>query len=358
MGLMESIFDIGYLVLVIGLGVRLVLSKEKGAGLFGWMAILLGSGDAFHLIPRVMSHLSPGGFAAYQGALSWGKFVTGITMTIFYLLFYFYYQDRSRDRDPKKKWIIFILAAIRIILVCLPENGWGTANESYTMGIVRNIPFALMGMLLIIWTNQKKNEPGLEKMSLLIFLSFLFYIPVVLWVDKIPALGALMLPKTVAYVFIVVQGFRYFIKEFKGINIFDMATTYLIMGLGAGIFYREFTKYFAFTGPTHLAKVHVHTLVLGFIVSMILYLVLKNLENQKLKELKKPLSVYNTGLVLTLVTMMTYGIYDVIGKGQETISIGAISGFSGIGHLLLGVGLVWTWVKIRKAISLEKSVQA
>ena len=61
---------------------------------------------------------------------------------------------------------------------------------------------------------------------------------------------------------------------------------------------------------------------------------------------------------LIMAGMMTYGIYDVIGKGQETISIGAISGFSGIGHLLLGVGLVWTWVKIQKAISLEKSVQA
>lgn len=62
MEIFESLFDISYLAIVIGLGVRLLLEKNKNAKLFGIMAILLGFGDAFHLIPRVISHLSPLGF--------------------------------------------------------------------------------------------------------------------------------------------------------------------------------------------------------------------------------------------------------------------------------------------------------
>ena len=58
MGLMESLFDLTYLMLVIGMGVRLLLEKNKNAKLFGIMAVLLGAGDAFHLLPRVISHLS------------------------------------------------------------------------------------------------------------------------------------------------------------------------------------------------------------------------------------------------------------------------------------------------------------
>lgn len=155
MGLIESLFDITYLMLVIGLGVRLLLIKDKNARLFGIMAVILGVGDAFHLLPRVISHLSPGGFAAHALALSYGKMVTGITMTIFYLLFYFYYREISKDKDDKKKWIIIALSAVRIVLVLLPQNSWSTGGN-YNMGIIRNIPFLIMGILLMLWTGRKK----------------------------------------------------------------------------------------------------------------------------------------------------------------------------------------------------------
>ncbi len=45
-------------------------------------------------------------------------------------------------------------------------------------------------------------------MGLLIGLSFLCYIPVVIWGDLYPTVGILMMPKTVAYLLIVVQGYR------------------------------------------------------------------------------------------------------------------------------------------------------
>ena len=328
---------------MVALGVRLLLEKTKGAKLFGVMAIVLGLGDGFHLLPRVISHLSPGGFEAHASALSWGQFVTSITMTIFYVLYYHYYRMQSNDTDNSKKWMIYGLAALRIILVLLPQNNWGSAGGNFMFGIYRNIPFLIMGILLIVWSYKKKDVDAFKHMWLLIFLSFLFYIPVVLFSKTVPAIGALMMPKTLAYFLIVWFGFKHFVSEFRVNNLFANSITLLVMGLIGGVFYREFTKFYAFTDATHLGKIHVHTLVLGFVVSLLVYLLAKDMND--VKALKKPYEMYLTGLVFTVVNMVVIGIYEVVREGSDVIVRAAIDGTSGIGHIILAVGIVWMFVR-------------
>ena len=344
MKIVESLFDVCYLMIVVAFGVRLLLEKKNGAKLFGIMAIMLGVGDGFHLIPRVISHLSPGGFAAHAAALSWGQFVTSITMTIFYVLYYHYYRMQSNDTDNTKKWLIYGLAIMRIVLVLLPQNNWGTLDGNYMFGIYRNIPFLIMGILLVMFSYKKKEMHAFKHMWLLILLSFLFYIPVVLFSDKIPAIGALMMPKTVAYFLIVWFGFKHFVSEFGVNNMFANSIMLLIMGLIGGVFYREFTKFYGFTDVTHLGKIHVHTLVLGFVVSLLLYLLAKDMNDVKL--LKKPYAIYLTGFTFTIVNMVVIGIYEVVREGMDVIVRAAIDGTSGIGHIILGVGIVWMFVKL------------
>lgn len=53
-------------------------------------------------------------------------------------------------------------------------------------------------------------------------------------------------------------------------KLFNLSFFYLILGLALGIFFREFTKFNAFTGITTLSTAHTHTLVLGFIFFLIL----------------------------------------------------------------------------------------
>lgn len=346
MAIFESIFDILYLSLVIGLGSRLLLEKKKGAKLFGSMAILLGLGDAFHLIPRIISHLSPLGFEGHSFALSWGQFVTSITMTFFYVFYYYFYRNQSGDRDNTKRIIVYVLAALRIGLVLLPQNGWGNVPGNYLFGIYRNIPFAILGALLIFWSYKERNKEGLNHMWLLILLSFLFYIPVVLWSEQFPLIGALMMPKTAAYLMIVVLGYKYFVGEFKGSNILGIAFLNSIMGLTGGAFYREFSKFYNYTEPSHLGKVHVHTLVLGFAVMLIIYLITRSYDNETIGKLKKPIYIYVSGFTLSVVNIMVIGIYEVVSMGQETINRPVIDGISGIGHIIIAVGLVWTIAKI------------
>ncbi|MDO4773208.1 MAG: DUF2871 family protein [Bacillota bacterium] len=355
MKLFESLFDLSYLVLVIALGIRLLLEAKKEAKLFGVMAVLLGLGDAFHLIPRVLSHLSPGGFEAHAAALSWGKFVTGITMTIFYVLYYHFYKVQSGDSDKKKALAVYGLALARIVLILLPRNGWGQMPENYAFGIYRNIPFAILGALLIVWSYRARKKPGLKHMDLLIFLSFLFYLPVVLFSDSYPVIGALMMPKTVAYFLIVTLGFRFFTGPFAAKNVLASSFAFLIMGLLGGVFYREFTKFYAYEAPGHLGKLHAHSLVLGFVGLLVLYLLLRSYAPNLLQGFRRPLRIYTAGLTLTLVSMLLIGINEVVSTGQSLVKQAALDGISGLGHITLSVGLVWTLLKFYR---LEAKAQA
>lgn len=352
MALTEILFDLSYLCAVMALGVRLLWEKDKNARFFGVMALLLGSGDAFHLLPRILSHLDAGGFAAHAAALSWGQFVTSITMTVFYVMYYFYYRAMSGDREPAKQWAVLGLAALRVALTLLPQNQWGAMPGSYLFGILRNVPFAALGALLVIWSCRHREKEGLERMGLLIFLSFLFYIPVVLWADSIPAIGALMMPKTVAYLLIVAMGFRRFVKGFRAENLFFLGATALVMGLLGGVFYREFTRYFAFEAVTHLGKLHVHTLVLGFVMMLAMYLFARRSDSLA-AALKKPVHLYLAGLFLSVVCMLAIGMKEVAGT-NPAVSRAALDGISGLGHILLSAGLVWSAARMGNAVRSER----
>ncbi len=211
--IVETLFDAVYLVTVITLGIIMIL---KSAGrrqywLFGIMAVVLGLGDSFHLIPRALA-LCTTGLENYTVALGAGKLITSVTMTVFYILLY--YVWRNRYHITGKNGItaaVYLLSVLRIVLCLCPQNGWLRPNPPLAWGIYRNIPFALFGLLIIILFFQearRKHDTAFQYMWLTIVLSFGFYIPVVLWADVIPMIGMLMIPKTCAYVWTVLIGYR------------------------------------------------------------------------------------------------------------------------------------------------------
>ncbi len=341
MGLFESMFDIIYLSLVVALGIRLLFEKDRLAKIFGSMGVILGLGDAFHLVPRIMSHMAENGFERFVFILSWGQFVTSITMTIFYLLFYNFYKGRTGKRSKLLDIVISTLFGLRIGALFLPQNVWGTGNDPLSIGIIRNVPFAIMGFLLVFLCLREKDSL-LKKMGVLILLSFLFYIPVVLFSSTYPWTGAFMLPKTLAYLLLVYSGYREFVSEPKRIHILQQGYVFLIMGLAAGVFYREFTKAFFFTGKTRLSFLHSHLILLGFVLSIAIYLFLeRHKEKENLLRFKKPLALWSMGLLLSICMMYLRGIHDVIGEGYKAFNEGMFLGFAGIGHILLSASLVW-----------------
>ena len=210
--LMETLFDIVYLTTVITLGV-IMITKSKGNKqyrLFGIMAVVLGLGDSFHLVPRMIA-LCTTGLDQYTAALGIGKFITSITMTFFYLLLYYVWRIRYNIKGKAGLTLCFyLLAAVRIILCLFPQNAWTSAEAPLSWGIYRNIPFALIGVLIIVLFYQyakEREDKSFLFMWLTIVLSFGFYLPVVLWADVNPLIGMLMIPKTCAYVWTVLIGY-------------------------------------------------------------------------------------------------------------------------------------------------------
>jgi hypothetical protein len=209
----ETIFDILYLSTVIFLGCKMIKeSKErKQYWLFGIMAVVLGFGDAFHLIPRAIA-LCTTGLASYTAALGFGKMITSITMTIFYVLLYYVWRERYEVKGQDKfTWAVWILVISRVILSLMPQNDWLSASAPLSWGIYRNIPFAILGGLIIYLfykSARKAGDKAFKNLWLTIVLSFGFYIPVVLFADSIPVVGILMIPKTCAYVWTVLIGYN------------------------------------------------------------------------------------------------------------------------------------------------------
>lgn len=209
----ETLFDVVYLFSVLILGILMIRNSKgnKQYLLFGIMAVLLGAGDAFHLVPRIMA-LNTTGFENYTVSLGFGKFITSITMTIFYIILYNVWRKRYNVQGKNRLTLtMYLLAAIRIFITILPQNMWTSVDSPLSWGIYRNIPFALMGLLIILIfykSSKTHNDIMFKNMWLTIALSFGFYIPVVLWADKIPVIGMLMIPKTCAYLWTVWIGYN------------------------------------------------------------------------------------------------------------------------------------------------------
>jgi len=70
----ETTFDILYLLFAISSGIIVLLKRKDSIGrLMGFSALILGCGDAFHLIPRVLNYFVDKDFTAWLG---FGKLVT------------------------------------------------------------------------------------------------------------------------------------------------------------------------------------------------------------------------------------------------------------------------------------------
>lgn len=218
--IVETLFDICYLATVLSVGVRMIRGAKgsRQFELFGWMAVVLGAGDSFHLVPRALA-LCTTGLDSFAFQLGLGKWITSLTMTVFYVLLYYVWRERYEVKGQRSLTVaVYALAAIRVVLCMLPQNQWLTDHSPLVWGIYRNIPFALLGILVIVLfyrSAKERDDKAFGWMWLTIVLSFGFYIPVVLWAEAVPMIGMLMIPKTCAYVWTVMIGYNAMKKELR-----------------------------------------------------------------------------------------------------------------------------------------------
>ena len=207
-GRVEAIFDVLYLFIASFIGLYLLFTSNGNSVriLAGAMALVLAGGDAFHLIPRIYV-IFTSREEIFRRALGRGKQITSVTMTFFYLMLW-HIALALYDLNFISVWtfVLYGLAFVRIVLCVLPQNRWIDRYPPISWGIYRNIPFFIMGLVIAFVFFQNRNViPAFSLAWLDILLSFGFYLPVVLYANKNPKMGMLMLPKTLMYVWLLMM---------------------------------------------------------------------------------------------------------------------------------------------------------
>ena len=209
----ESVFDIAYLAIAIIIGILILRKSRTRVEIWmGAAVLILGGGDAFHLIPRVLNYFVNADFTV---ALGVGKLITSITMTVFYM-FVYHIAYAIYHLMYRRRVLVFVnfIAIIRVILCLFPQNGWWAVKGSMLWAVLRNIPFVILGIIVILIFFRNRNEIRRFRLIWLwILLSFAFYIPVALFAGKVPVLGALMLPKTICYLILIFTFYQAVTKD-------------------------------------------------------------------------------------------------------------------------------------------------
>ena len=130
---------------------------------------------------------------------------------------------------------------------------------------------------------------------------------------------------------------------------FNAAIVYASLALACGVFYREFTKYAAFTGKTNLAFLHTHYFMLGMFFFLALALLERAFAFSQQKGSKGWVTVYHVGLNITTACLFLRGLAQVGGNALSPALNGALSGVSGIGHILLGSSILALLILIRRS---------
>ena len=129
----------------------------------------------------------------------------------------------------------------------------------------------------------------------------------------------------------------------------NIAIAYFAAAMAGGVFFREFTKFYHYTGTTALARLHGHLLVLGTGLFLFLALACKAIGIDRARHFSKFLVLYNIALPGMAVMMLARGVVQVAGVQHLGMWDSAISGLAGLMHILMLAALVLLFICLKQA---------
>ena len=200
MGIVENLFCAGYLVFAFTAG---FIFLRRGGTFYSRCAVmtfLLAGGDAFHLIPRIISNLNPK-WEKKRFWLGLGNLISSITMTLFYVALAYVMDSYQPDLMPQIIiTILIVLSVIRICLCAFPANNWFGDGGNLKWRLYRNFPFLGIGIITVIYLVTLYRQ---WLLAALVIVSFACYMVTVMGVKKNPKLGMMMIPKTICYIWMI-----------------------------------------------------------------------------------------------------------------------------------------------------------
>jgi hypothetical protein len=225
---MELVFDAAYLVAIYAIIILMSRRLRRAVDPKGILSririgfLLLAIGDTGHVGFRVLAYAMGGMNASVAIAglrlplVGAGALATAVTVTILYAILLDVCRLRFHGRFTAAWWCLMAVGVARLLIMIPPQNRWGNSVPPFGWSLARNIPLMVLGLgtaiLMLIGALREKDRTFLW-ISILIFLSYAFYAPVILLVQRIPAVGMLMIPKTVMYILMAIVGYRRMFME-------------------------------------------------------------------------------------------------------------------------------------------------
>ncbi len=174
-----------------------------------WAFVLLALGDTGHVGFRVLAYSMDGLgstislFGQEVGMVGLGALSTAVTVTLFYALLLVIWHRRYKKPYGWFGVLLFATAASRLIIMIFPQNQWNNTVPPQPWGLIRNLPLVILGLgvaYLMLRDSAKNQDKPFRWIGIMILVSYAFYVPVILFVQQVPAIGMFMIPKTLAYV--------------------------------------------------------------------------------------------------------------------------------------------------------------
>lgn len=204
----EAVFCIIYLIFgyIAGIVMLLYADGNSVALIWGILTLVLAGGDSFHLVPRIINAFKDK-FEAYEFYAGLGLMISSITMTVFYILLYYACgllialntPGTTTEAFNYMYYVLIAFACVRILLCLFPQNNWFHKEGNQKWGIIRNVPFIVVG-IVAVYGCFMASQIG---MGVAVIISFACYLPVVFLAKKKPMIGMFMIPKTIAYMYII-----------------------------------------------------------------------------------------------------------------------------------------------------------
>jgi hypothetical protein len=227
----ETVFNVVYLLVVWGLVLlmacryRQVESGKKAVARLVLIAfILLAAGDTGHVGFRVVAHLMNAldkqvlVFGAPMNLIGVGMMTTSYTVTMFYMVLVYVWMQRFNQKHSWFTYLLLAAGAARLIFMGLPANDWGSLVPPPAISLWRNSFLMVQGLGVIglyLVSAYRANDRAFKWIGWSIVISFAFYTPVILFAQRFPLMGMLMIPKTCAYLAIAIIAYNALWKKAK-----------------------------------------------------------------------------------------------------------------------------------------------
>lgn len=211
----EVIFNSVYLITVWAL-VALMFMRRNTLDKQDWRVakpvvqafFLLALGDTGHVGFRNLAYAlgdlgaSVSVFGFDLRFIGMGRLSTAFTVTGFYMLMVKVWKERFDKKYNDFALFLLAMGIFRFVLMLWPQNQWNNLVPPQPWSLFRNIPLIIQGLgvaYLILRDAVVEDDRPFRWIGILIVISYLCYLPVILWVQRLPLLGMLMIPKTLAY---------------------------------------------------------------------------------------------------------------------------------------------------------------